>query len=78
VFTVYDWQDRALSMVAEELIRHAAMTEAAVSQPTRINEEAYELKTGRPIEAARGLKDRMQVEGKASDLTSDYNLLVHL
>jgi hypothetical protein len=36
------------------------MTEAAVSQPTRINEEAYDLKTGRPVEAARGLQDRMQ------------------
>jgi hypothetical protein len=59
---VFDWQDRALSMAEEELIRKAAMTKAAVSQPTRMNEEAYELKTGRPIEAARGLKDRMQVE----------------
>jgi hypothetical protein len=36
------------------------VTESAVNQPTRINEEAYYLKTGRPVEAARGLQDRMQ------------------
>jgi CRISPR/Cas system-associated exonuclease Cas4 (RecB family) len=58
---VFDWQDRALSMEEEKLIRDAAKNKAAVSQPTRLNEVAYELKTGRPIEAARGLKDRMQV-----------------
>ena len=41
----------------------AARTEAAVgAQGTRFFEDPYELKTGRPQDAARGLEDRMRVD----------------
>jgi hypothetical protein len=51
---------RALSEAEEQNIRQAAVMETPVSQPTRMNEQAYDLKTGLPVEAARGIKDRMQ------------------
>ncbi len=54
-------QEPALSAEEVEEIREAARSEKAVSGETRINEEAYELKTGKPVDAARGIQDRMRV-----------------
>ncbi len=52
----------ALSDAERELIVAAARAETAVGgQGTRFFEEMYELKTGRPEDAARGLDDRMRL-----------------
>jgi hypothetical protein len=52
----------ALSDEERKEIISAAQTEEAVVQGTRFFEEPYELKTGRPVDAARGLVDRMQTD----------------
>jgi hypothetical protein len=58
--------DGALSDAEREQIVAAARTERAVdSQGTRFFENMYELKTGKPEDAARGLKDRMRVDQAA-------------
>ena len=53
----------ALSDAEKKQIVAAARTEAAVgAQGTRLFEDQYELKTGQPQDAARGLEDRMCVD----------------
>jgi hypothetical protein len=54
-------QNEALSAAEREEICKAARQEKAVGGETRINEETYELKTGKPAEAATGIQDRMLV-----------------
>ena len=56
----------ALTDAERELILVAARTEGAVgAEGTRFFEDAYELQTGRPEDAARGLEDRMRVDAAA-------------
>jgi hypothetical protein len=50
------------------------MEETPVVQPTRMNEKAYYLKTGRPVEAVRGLQFRMQVRVQLDMLSRLSNL----
>jgi hypothetical protein len=40
----------------------ASQTEKAISVDNRFFEGPYELKTGKPIDAARGLEDRMRLD----------------
>ena len=69
------FQVLVLTADEEQLMRTAVITETAVSMnATRLFEDIYDLKTGKPVEAARGLIDRMQITVNASE----YHHLVGL
>jgi hypothetical protein len=59
------WQDpNPLSKEEKDEIRKAALAETSVvKQDSKLCEAPYELKTGRPVEAARGLEHRLDVDG---------------
>jgi len=61
-------------LVEEErrLLASAAAREAAVGGATRFFETPYDLKTGRPVEAARGLEDRL-LAGSQTDRDKYYD-----
>jgi hypothetical protein len=65
---VCDWQkggELALSDDERALIIEAAQTETAVGENSRFFEAPYELKTGKPVDAAKGLADRMRMDPAA-------------